>query len=337
MKNWKSSFGLVPFSYVGYKISSHETDTLKGDIDYLYEGEGGINQFYIGKAFQLLKKISIGFNISYLFGSLTNTQTIKFTNSTNTYNFKQRKSVIPSDFYFNYGIQFEHKFKDIPKIQQIDTTTTFCKKIKNNLLKFQNGLIIDIGLVVNNSTIINAKNDVFSVSYESSSIIDTIENINDRDGLLRLPASIGAGIILRKNDKWLIGADYQFQKWSDFLNSFGSNSNMVNSMQVAIGTEFTPNKNNSSSYLRKIHYRAGYRYAQTYLEINGKKINEFGVSFGLNLPLKRAKGGDKKGINLSFEYGKRGTTENNLLLEQFYKISVGFAIYERWFMKKKYE
>ena len=79
-------------------------------------------------------------------------------------------------------------------------------------------------------------------------------------------------------------------------------------------------------------YRAGARYNQTYLKINGKPINEFGISFGMGLPLPRS----LTTVDLSIELGRRGTMNENLIRETFVNFTLGISIYERWFVKSRY-
>jgi hypothetical protein len=76
----------------------------------------------------------------------------------------------------------------------------------------------------------------------------------------------------------------------------------------------------------------GLRYNSTYLQLRQKHLNEYAVSLGLGLPLR----GMKTGINLSAELGTRGTTQSNLIKETYFNFVVGFSIYERWFVKRKY-
>ncbi len=70
----------------------------------------------------------------------------------------------------------------------------------------------------------------------------------------------------------------------------------------------------------------------TYIEINNQPIKEFGISFGLGLPFRRS----KSMLNFAFEFGNKGTVENDLVQENFFKFTFGLSIYERWFVKNKY-
>lgn len=76
----------------------------------------------------------------------------------------------------------------------------------------------------------------------------------------------------------------------------------------------------------------GAQYNQTYLQLNGHQITDFGISFGVSLPMPRS----LTTLDLSLEVGRRGTMADNLIRETYANLTVGIAIYERWFVKRKY-
>jgi hypothetical protein len=80
-------------------------------------------------------------------------------------------------------------------------------------------------------------------------------------------------------------------------------------------------------------YRAGLHYEKTGLNINNESINEFGISFGLGLPV----GSFFSNANLGFEIGKRGTTNSNLIQENFVNFQLSLSLNDRWFRKRKYD
>lgn len=80
-------------------------------------------------------------------------------------------------------------------------------------------------------------------------------------------------------------------------------------------------------------YRAGARFEQTGLAVNGQDINEFGISFGLGLPVGRL----FSNMNLGFEIGKRGTTDFGLIQENFFNTYLSFSLNDRWFEKRLYD
>jgi hypothetical protein len=141
----------------------------------------------------------------------------------------------------------------------------------------------------------------------------------------------GFGLSIEKPDNWLVGADYRWQNWQKYQ-AFGTGDSLVNSYQVRAGAEFVPDINNYTSYFKRVRYRVGLMYNSTYLQLRAKHLNEYSVTLGLGLPIR----GLKTAINLSAELGTRGTTQSNLINETYFNFVVGFSIYERWFLKRKY-
>ena len=69
-RHWRTSVGVKPFSDIGYNIVNSEVIDDIGSITYTYSGKGGLNQLYWGNAFKICKGLSIGLNVSYMFGSV---------------------------------------------------------------------------------------------------------------------------------------------------------------------------------------------------------------------------------------------------------------------------
>ncbi|MGA9269483.1 MAG: hypothetical protein WBV45_02595, partial [Lutimonas sp.] len=86
-----------------------------------------------------------------------------------------------------------------------------------------------------------------------------------------------------------------------------------------------------SSYFNRITYRAGFHYQKSGLVVNDTEINEYGISFGVSLPI----GLKLSNVNMGFEMGKRGTTDNNLIEENFYNFRLSLSLNDKWFRKQK--
>ena len=70
-KHWRTSVGFLPFSDRGYNITDSKEITDIGTVNCNYTGTGGLMQLYWGNAFKICKGLSIGLNLSYLFGTLS--------------------------------------------------------------------------------------------------------------------------------------------------------------------------------------------------------------------------------------------------------------------------
>jgi hypothetical protein len=308
-KWWRTTLGLLPYSNVGYNVSTNDILPQVGSVSRIYSGSGGINRFLWGNGFKLTRNLSIGINASYLFGSIIREAASTFPDSAFYLNFRQDNNITVSGFYFDYGIQYTAKLKK--------------------------DLRLTAGAIFGTNTRVNARTDYFATTYFSSSGTDypkdTIQSESGVHGTITIPFMYGFGLSFEKPDKWLIGADYRWQNWKSYQ-AFGVNDSLVNSYQVNAGVELVPDISNYTNYLKRVRYRMGLMYNSTYLLLRQKHLNEYAVSLGFGLPIR----GMKTGINLSAELGTRGTTQSNLIKETFFNFVVGFSIYERWFVKRKY-
>ena len=65
------SFGLVPFTQIGYNFSTLSTiGTSQSKLEYAktYQGSGGLRQVYLGLGYEPIKNLSIGVNAAYVWG-----------------------------------------------------------------------------------------------------------------------------------------------------------------------------------------------------------------------------------------------------------------------------
>jgi len=142
---------------------------------------------------------------------------------------------------------------------------------------------------------------------------------------------LGGGFTFSKTDKWLVGVDYKWQNWEKY-SAFSQSDSLVNSWQVNAGGEIIPNSNNFNNYLARVRYRLGFSYGKTYLHLRGLDLNEYSLSFGFGFPLR----GMKTMLNLGGQYGVMGTTDQGLIKESYFRLIIGFSLYDRWFVKRKY-
>lgn len=97
---WYMAAGLTPYSSVGYYFQS--TQPLEGSPDSyytsLFEGYGGLSKVYLTNAFMLNKNLSVGVNLSYIFGN------IKLTESQSNISVEDR--MYTHNFYADFGLQY---------------------------------------------------------------------------------------------------------------------------------------------------------------------------------------------------------------------------------------
>ncbi len=318
------SLGLRHYSSVGYQLADTVKYTDVGTFNYQYEGSGGLNQFFLGAAKTLFETdsagmLSIGFNASYLFGALHNVRRVE-PDTTNALSLRYTNTTNLGDINLDFGLQYQFQIK---------------KKY-----------FIGLGLVFSPANGIKGSYTSLAERYFQNDngtefIQDTAFYNKNVDGDVTIPMSWGGGISIRNGDKWLFGADYKTQDWADYQ-AFGVTDNLANSWKGAAGFEFTPNKNliSRKGYLKRVAYRIGGYYSSTYLQLRGTQLNDYGITFGLGLPLPRVQVGTRLTqsiINIAVELGQRGTTENNLIKESYANIRIGFTLNDKWFNQRKYD
>jgi hypothetical protein len=310
-KNWGIAAGFAPYSSVGYKMIRFETDPILlstiGRIKYEHAGNGGISQAFIGTGFNPIKNLSVGVNLLYYFGSLDYNSNIIFPSNDGDYtSLNYMSSIVVNDITFSAGLQY----------------TLELDKEKHNSLIF--------GATVENRKNLNIKYKWAAEMYSDNSY-DTLVPFQDVKNSFLLPTSINIGIAYSIKDKFIGSLEYFVQDWSK-TEAFNTTDPLTKMETYRLGVEFTPNLKDLKSYLKKVHYRIGGYYTKSNLLVNSTQINDYGMTFGLGLPLR-----NKTRLNLSYELGTRGTNDNYLIKENFgiFSLSLTFHDYP-WFFKRKY-
>ncbi|MFO8055396.1 MAG: hypothetical protein R6U19_09590 [Bacteroidales bacterium] len=305
------SFGLMPFSNIGYNIKDEQTYDDIGHVLYQYEGSGGINQFYIGSGVSLTPELSLGVNAVYYFGKMDLRRSSMFPDSVNYLDTRIIDRQSPGDIRLNYGLYYEKNLND--------------------------DYALALGATFSNRSPINTKRDYLVQSIKASSsdyisVIDTITIDQGSEGNIVLPGSLGGGFSIHKKGSWELSGDFSWENWEKY-EAFGEKDSLENAFTAALGYSFSPSSTSVSAYWKKIHYRLGGNYQQSYLHLRQTQLNKIGISFGLGLPIPRS----ASSFDLGVEVGQMGTTDNNLIKETYVEVSLGLSIFERWFVQPKYD
>ncbi|MCD7898452.1 MAG: hypothetical protein LUH22_00825 [Bacteroides sp.] len=294
------TLGLLPFSNVSYNFSrSYEaSDESSTPYSVAYTGDGGYRQVFLGLGFKVFNNLSIGANVSYLWGE-TKKRRYVYLNST-SYSFVETSFLKVNDYKLDFGVQYTHTFN--PK----------------NVMTI--GAVFSPGKELNNTTTIK----------RVASVTDTKDSI----ATYEIPMSYGAGITYTYDRKLTLGVDYTFQKWgeSTFMNQKNA---FYDRTKVAVGLEYLPDYN-GTSYFSHIKYRVGAYYSLPYYKAqeNGETFRaakEYGITAGLSLPVPKS----LSRVNLAAQYIKVSGQRTNMVDEQYFKLSIGVTFNERWFFKRK--
>ncbi len=311
----RTSIGLMPYSTVGYDIRGSENVDSIGAVERRYTGDGGLNQFYMGLGFKIIKNLYVGVNASYIFGKGTYNRETIMPDQTNSFKVRASNQIDISSFYFDYGLQYKIRISDK----------------KNDKLNNKRPQYLKLGLVYANKQNLSGALNSKAITFTSGSddfifVKDTIYLVNGGDGDVVIPAKIGGGFSYYSGNKWMLGFDVKFQDWSQF-EAFGYSDSLVSSIHYNIGGSYN---------IKGMNFRAGFRYFDSYLELKSHKINDYGISFGVGFPLRQNKL-TVSYVDLGFEFGRRGTTSDGLIQQDYFKISLGITIRNTWFQRAKYQ
>jgi len=314
-------FGLLPFTSVGYRLDNLNANN---DLANRFDGEGGVNKVFAGFGYQITDKLSVGVDVNYNFGNIQNTA-IALAYSPDgdliQYQTREENRSDLSGLNFNFGLAYKTMITD--KLE-LSLTTTYAPK--STLTSKNERSFSTVSL---NATTL----DVVRVWQTQDADLDAL-NLRETD--LTLPSRLSFGAGIGKPKSWFAGAEYTLQTTSDFSNPvFTNNSTSYeNASQISVGGFYIPDYDAFSGYFKRVVYRAGFNFSNTGLVINNETINEFGISFGLGLPV-----GNRSlfsNANIGIEYGQRGTTNANLIQENFINFNLSLSLNSRWFKQRKY-
>ena len=315
-------FGLLPYTSVGYKLDDINDDSV---LVNRFSGEGGLNRVFAGLGYQITEELGVGVDFSYNFGNIQNNALeVKYglDGDIVQYQTLEYNRSDLSGLTLNFGLNYKAMISD--KLE-LSATATYApgSKLNSDNIRSLSTVTVDAS--------------TYQVSGLSNEIDVDLEAQNLKSTKLTLPSTFSFGVGVGAPKSWFIGTEYTYQSASDFSNPIFSNtiSSFENSSKIAIGGFIIPDYNAFSGYFKRVVYRAGFNFANTGLVIKDESIKEFGMSFGLGLPVGRRS--LFSNANLGLEFGKRGTTNKNLIQENFVNFNVSLSLNSRWFEQRKYK
>ena len=296
-KNVGGSFGFIPYSTVSYSFNS--------DIEHGIEsrtGEGSISELYLGGGWSPIKGLSVGANVSYMFGTLEHTTAIR--GSSNSMFFRTMEV---RDWNLHIGAQYAY---DINRKNRVVVGATFSPKktFRGNVL----------------GTYYDATSDMkLDTAYRS-----TMKNNYEQ------PNTFGVGVSYSHANKLFAEIDFTYQDWAKAkytpMTGFEpTKMKFDNRWKVGAGLQYIPD--DRGSYLKRINYRIGAFYNHDYLNVLGNNVRDYGVTCGFGFPAL----GSKSLVNLGLEWKHRESSPTCLIKEDFINVTLSVTFNEMWFWKNK--
>ena len=319
-KFFSFSFGVIPYSSVGYRLQSTSFSKKEEAVINRYEGRGGTNKSFFTVGFKLLKFISLGGTVNYNFGKIS-TQASKQNENIDFGTFLSSESSL-SGLDFELGTHF--KFNLSRKII-LESFLTY--KPKNNL---------------------NSRNKrvYFTRSLQSQNIgdIKEVDLVSNNLDIVKLTIgqSYKYGLSVSKDKKWFLGSQYSFAQSENFKNDFVTQENISyqNANSLSFGGYILPDYSSITDYWKRIVYRLGFRSENTGIKIDNSLLKERVYSIGASFPMGGYYSANNvsgfSNLNIGFEFGSRGINSGSLIKENFWALRIGLSLNDLWFIKRKY-
>lgn len=325
------SFGLVPYSRVGFQNRSVHNDP--SDVAYKAEefsnGSGGLSRLYIGGAWEAFNNFYIGANVNYIFGRNQYFHSIKFPTDSNFYTLEESNSYVAGGWTADIGIL---SAMHIGKNQPDDSLYW------NDSLR--------IGITFTPGMKLNVRQDIEAVTIYDDFLTDSLTRIEGGKGKLQLPMSLGLGFAYTINSRVTLAADMNYTQWENYtLMGKKPDQPLNNQWMVKLGSEwqFAPDSADlaagTENFFTLTKFRAGVKYGM--MQYPGTQVSQMGGSIGVGIPLRKnrtEKSTRTSYLDLSLEAGRIGSASKDIVQQDYLMISMGLHLFDPgWFNKRRIE
>lgn len=306
-KTWAMAVALRPYSMVDYTTTTQRVISNE-QFNNVNSHKGGISRVSYINSISLFNNLFLGIEGSYNFGVIYKDSTQYLASNGNQQRNSTRLSTKGASL--KLGAAYQQKLS---------------KKWRLNL----GGSVETRGKL--NTEVLNT----FAI-YNDTGNGPALQTVPDTLSLASItsnsPAQMKFGVSLESPYHWIFAADYGITKWSN-ANAIDDISQrfLKDSKDLSLGIEWLPNST-STKYLNQVFYRVGFASSTTPYNINGAVVKDNRFSAGLSLPMGFR---NPSYINLGVALGRRGVNDNNLVQENYVRISTSFSLLSPWFIKPK--
>lgn len=299
-------FGIIPTTSVGYDLVEF-SDTQNTSL----RGRGGLNTTYLSWGYEPFKNFKLGVSAKYNFGNIEN-RTLIFLNQIQ-YGSRDLNETSLRGFSFDAGAMYDYKLSKFNYIRLSG--------------RYQSGSSLNAENTRRAATILLGNDG-------NEDVVDEL-SITESESTVSLSQVMSLGIGVGKKLQWFVGAEYILRDAPDFSSLAFNTPDNVSYLEAAeykLGGFYTPRYNSPRGFYNRLTYRAGVRYQEAGMRINGEEVDEFGISFGIGVPAGRF----FTNANLGLEYGRRGTKSSGLIQEDFLSLFISFSFNDRWFVERRF-
>lgn len=301
------AFGITPFSHSAYDVKDEELQSGQNIIQ-TFDGTGGLSSAQFSFSLSPRQDLFLGVTMHYLFGKFNNRQRLEFADKGYFISDVER-DVSMDGFAFTFGGLYAG----------IDKALGF-SAMKN----------LNVAATLFSGAGLTAEDEKFQ-NYVSSQ-----ETTDVQSGIAKIPLGVAFGAAYLLQEKFILTSDLQIQNWSAYKYLGAHPREIRNSTRFGVGAEMLPTLVPGDPYYRQMTYRIGAYVHSSYLKLNGQGINEYFVTGGVGLPVFFSPTSEAR-LNVSLEYGIRGTTASGLQKDSITRLTVSLSGSDTWFIPPEIE
>ncbi len=331
---WKmgGSIGLLPYSKAGYNFG---TGRSLSNIQYeeMYRGTGGLSQIYAGVAWEPLKYLSLGANLSYLFGNFSHSSVVVPRSTVSSALVGETTQMFSiRDFKYDIGVQLTYP---ISRFKSVTLGLVYSPEL-------------NMHADVNPSEKLYVS-DPYQNPWQSPAQVLTTDTLRNAD--FDLPHTFGLGLTYQTTNL-LVGIDGTYEGWKGMaypnkLDELTMEERFNNVFRINTGFEYVADPYNPN-FFKRVRFRGGLSYGNSYVNVsvfNPAKSNErigigsfkeLGVNVGLGLPMHDLRTGHVSMVNIGFGYSRHQPDSDHMIKQDMFKISVSMSFNEFWFFKRQF-
>ncbi len=296
-------FGFKPYSTSGFFVSAEQ-----GNDKIVKTGEGGMNKIFAGVGLKIFKGFNLGISYNYYFGN----KIARFIYyKPDVYAITRQ---VDGSYFRGFGF---------------DVSADYQYSVNEEIF-LQAGAYYRLESKIASENTSNL--EISDNSFGRERIVNSITLREDTTSLV-MPAKFSLGLGMGKKKHWFAGVEFESGQWSRYENNFFTSSRISyqNATTVKAGGFWIPDYRGHVSYWKRITYKAGFYVKKGDLVFDNQPVNEFGMSFGLSLPLNYY----FSNVSVGLEYVNRGKKAFGLVQENIFKLKISLSFNDKWFVKRK--
>ncbi len=318
-KGWGFGLGVVPVSNGYYNISQPITeghplyDPIAGDLLITHRGEGSFTKAFAGTGFHIARGLSAGLNAGFLFGEIERFNEYAYVSDNNLFDSRMQEKLSLRGIGLEAGLQYLHELNDDRFV------------IIGASYRFQNSVASD-----HSSMFVR-----FASGFAAPGVpyaYDTLSYSDIEGGEAILPQRFSGGVGFGIRNRLMAGVDFHYSDWTQ-AEIMGNPGSLAPKRGINAGLEYIPDRFALQGVFNRMEYRLGGRLTESYIAIGDEQVNEFGITFGVGIPIRRS----WSKANFYVDYSRRGATRNGLHIENLLTFGLSVNLYDYWFIQRRYD